>query len=305
MDINTLYSEYVNKFHVMNCLEFVKQLPDNCLDFVVTSPPYNLGNKNMSEDNNLKQRHLTKGELKNTPLKKFPKYYHEGYDMIKDALPYSIYCEQQNKLLQELIRCIKPHGAIYYNIKLRYYNGEVDRLNKIFYNIPIRQIIRWDKGSTLFIHDNYYNCVSENVYLITKNESTFKLDSNGYNLTDTWRISRQIVNVGDHPAIFPIEFVKQCLSYHVIPHSETKPLVYDPYMGSGTTAIAAHEMGFDFIGTDISEKYVKNSQIRFLNNEKVSETMLYNKNIGFQKTLLGGSVKNSQISHVKINKIIQ
>jgi len=56
-----------------------------------------------------------------------------------------------------------------------------------------------------------------------------------------------------HPAIFPIQLVKD----HIISWTNPGDLIYDPFMGSGTTAKAAIQMGRNFLGSEISEDYFK------------------------------------------------
>lgn len=308
--INELYEKYVNKFTQFDCLEFVKLLPDNCIDFVVTSPPYNLRNtsrNDYNENGDYIPKFRTSQDLNNGYNNK--RISANTYQNFDDNLPYSAYCSQQHQLLKELIRCIKPHGAIYYNIKLRYYKGELDRLDSVFKDINIRQIIRWVKQSTISIHKEYYNSISEDIYLITKKDSTFALNKvGGCDLNDTWMINIQTDNYTEHPAIFPRLLVKKCLSGHIIPEDKNhKPLVFDPYMGSGTTAIVAYNMGFDFIGTELSQNYIDDSILRFDANKITNESLLDEKERTtqrIQKNLLTGKKVNQSIKTVEISKLI-
>lgn len=57
---------------------------------------------------------------------------------------------------------------------------------------------------------------------------------------------------GDHPAVFP----EQLANDHILSWSNENDIVYDPFMGSGTTAIAAHKLGRQWIGSEISAEYV-------------------------------------------------
>ena len=65
-----------------------------------------------------------------------------------------------------------------------------------------------------------------------------------------------------HPAIFPIQLVKD----HIISWTNSGDLVYDPFMGSGTTAKAAIQTDRNFLGSEISEDYFKISIKRIENN---------------------------------------
>ena len=52
-----------------------------------------------------------------------------------------------------------------------------------------------------------------------------------------------------HPAPFPVEIPKRCIE------STDAKVVIDPFIGSGTTAIAAKMLGIDWIGIEVSEEY--------------------------------------------------
>ena len=56
---------------------------------------------------------------------------------------------------------------------------------------------------------------------------------------------------GDHPATYPVALVEQCIRF-----SGSTGIVLDPFMGSGTTAVAAKRLGLDYIGYDIDPNYI-------------------------------------------------
>jgi len=68
------------------------------------------------------------------------------------------------------------------------------------------------------------------------------------------------VSRGDHPATFPMQLPEQCIKFSGIKKGS---LVYDPFVGTGTTVIAAHSLGMRAIGTDIDGEYIKFSKKRF------------------------------------------
>ena len=70
---------------------------------------------------------------------------------------------------------------------------------------------------------------------------------------------------GKHPATFPVKLVEDCLRLTNI----DRGIVLDPFMGTGTTAVAAVNLGWEYIGYDVDEDYVKFSQQR-LNNPLTS-----------------------------------
>lgn len=67
---------------------------------------------------------------------------------------------------------------------------------------------------------------------------------------NVWQISRGL-NKTKHPAVFPLQLAKD----HILSWSDEGDIVLDPFIGSGTTAVAAIETGRKFIGFDISKEY--------------------------------------------------
>ena len=100
-------NQYLNKIICGDCLTVMKQLPDKCVDLIVTSPPYNLKN---STGNGMKDGRG--GKWSNAALI-------NGYATYNDNMPYDEYCEWQKKCLQEMMRLLKDEGAIFYNHKWR------------------------------------------------------------------------------------------------------------------------------------------------------------------------------------------
>ncbi|HJU58272.1 MAG TPA: site-specific DNA-methyltransferase [Nitrososphaeraceae archaeon] len=74
---------------------------------------------------------------------------------------------------------------------------------------------------------------------------------------------------GPHPAIFPEKLPQLCIKLHGI---KKNTIIYDPFIGIGTTALACINLNVDFVGTEIDKKYIKiaNEKIKFRyrNNKK-------------------------------------
>ena len=81
-----------------DCINILKEIEDNTIDLIITSPPYNLGHKNRKEVKD-----------------------HSGiivkYNSYGDNLPQKEYEEWQIQLLEECYRILKPTGLLYYNHK--------------------------------------------------------------------------------------------------------------------------------------------------------------------------------------------
>ena len=84
----------------------------------------------------------------------------------------------------------------------------------------------------------------------------------------------------DHPALFPIDLIERIIS------STNASLVLDPFMRSGTTAIAAYNLGRNFIGIEISQEYIDYSERRLFEAKKYLNLPKYKHKIIQQESLL-------------------
>ena len=100
-----------NKVICGDCLDVMKTLPDESIDLVVTSPPYNLKN---STGNGMKNGRG--GKWKNAKLI-------NGYSHHHDCMPHEEYNEWQKNCLAQMFRLVKDDGAIFYNHKWRVQGG--------------------------------------------------------------------------------------------------------------------------------------------------------------------------------------
>jgi site-specific DNA-methyltransferase (adenine-specific) len=84
-------------------------------------------------------------------------------------------------------------------------------------------------------------------------------------LDDIWNIKRGKKVVDSHAAVFPEELVKTIIDNF----SNEGDLIYDPFMGTGTTAVVAKKLNRNFIGSELTEKYfeVINQRLLVLSNE--------------------------------------
>lgn len=218
----------------------MKKLPDECADIVVTSPPYNLKN---STGNGMKCG--KGGKWSNAALIK-------GYATYHDCLPYDQYCEWQRNCLSEMLRLIPDTGAIFYNHKWRVQEGLIQDRREIVQDFPVRQIIIWKRKGGINFNAGYFLPTYEVIYLIAKKE--FRLARGANKVGDVWEFTQELNNA--HPAPFPVALIERIIA------STTAKTVLDPFMGSGTTAVAAKKLGRNFIGIEISEEYCKAARER-------------------------------------------
>lgn len=284
------FSSLLNNIHKIDCIDFLKKLPDECIDIVVTSPPYNMGNADRSENPKRPTYKTREGDSRNNKL------FNDGYSDFDDCLPYSVYVQQQRTLLTELCRCLTNEGAIFWNNKWRVYDGALDMLTSITDGFNVRQVIIWDKSTTLTYTDRLFMPVYEVIYYITKSDNKHgnktKLTKDGIVMSDIWRFISDREN--PHPAPYPIQLPYNAI--HSIDNHGKKLVVYDPYMGSGTTACAAISCGYDYIGTDLSDEYIEMAKKRIKANELSSEILITGSNKEQAKNFKKLYNKNDNIS---------
>lgn len=247
----------LNKIYNENCLDTMNKMPDNFIDLVVTSPPYDnlrdyCGCNKSTLDKITKELFrvikiggvvvwvvgdaVIKGSETGTSFKQALYFKEIGFNLHdtmineKDSISfpetnrYSQIFEYMfvfSKGKPKTFNCIKDRKNIHYNGKkhikgnYRQGNGEQTRHNK--------QNLLKEFGSRFNIWRTPTGC----------NKST--LDKIAF----------------EHPAIFPEKLAND----HIISWSNMNDLVYDPFMGSGTTAKMALLNKRNYVGSEISEKY--------------------------------------------------
>lgn len=235
--------QWLNTVHVGDCLDIMRRMPDNTIKAIVTSPPYNIKN---SSGNGLKNG--SGGKWPNAELIR-------GYNKYHDQLPYDEYIEWQRECLTEMMRLLQDDGAIFYNHKWRVQKGLIQDRSEIVKGFPVRQIIIWHRSGGINFNPGYFLPNYEVIYLIAKPD--FKLMPKANSLGCVWRIHQERNN--PHPAPFPLELAKRCVK------AVGPGVILDPFIGSGTTAIAAELYGNSWVGIDLSREYARMAETRLEN----------------------------------------
>ncbi len=267
-----MLEEFLNKIINADCMEVLKKLPDNSIDVVVTSPPYNLKN---STGNGMKDGRG--GKWANAALI-------DGYENYDDCMPNDEYARWQHEVLLELVRVIKEDGAIFYNHKWRVQGGLIQDRRDIVYDVPLRQVIIWKRKGGINFNAGYFLPTYEVIYLIAKKK--FKLAPHANSYGDVWDIQQELRN--DHPAPFPVELIDRIIS------STTGKVILDPFMGSGTTAVVAAGLGRDFIGIEKSAKYCEVARERLERNKVNPEVAKFHQPVLFPEISLNTSKRKKK-----------
>ena len=233
-------TDYINRIICGDAVEVMGGIPDGAVDLVVTYPPSNLKN---STGNGMKDGRG--GKWANAALQ-------NGYTHHDDCMPHDEYVNWQRNCLTQMMRIIPEDGAIFYNHKWRVQGSLLQDRQDIVGGFPVRQIIIWKRKGGFNFNAGYFLPTYEVIYLIAKPK--FKLAPHANAHGDIWEFMQEMNN--EHPAAFPISMINRIVS------STTSRIVLDPFMGSGTTAVAANNYGRNFIGIDISPDYCEMARNR-------------------------------------------
>ena len=234
----------LNKIYNESCLETLKKIPDNFIDLVITSPPYNM---------NLRIR---KGEYCSRQIVKEISTKYEGF---ADNIPIDDYYEFHSEVLRELLRV---SNLVFYVVQV--VTGSKRSIFKMIgeFSNNLKDIIIWDKKyaepaiqKQVMNRRTEFILVFENDYPISRQfrSAPFKRGS----LNDIWQIDRNRNNAKSkdksHGATFPEKLVAKIMENF----SKKGDKVYDPFLGTGTTAVVAKKMKRKFIGSEILKDYFK------------------------------------------------
>lgn len=228
----------------IDVLEGLRSLPSSSIDLIITSPPYNKVGLN---------GYFSKGTSWNKTIN------YDG-DPDNDSMDEEEYQRWQLEILNECHRVLKDEGSLFYNHKNRIHKGELVTPYQWLLKSPfkIRQEIIWDRGSTMCVNTCRYMPTTEQIYWLTKSSRPrFERQKDTLFKNEVWKFPFKTNT--EHPAPFPIE-----LPMNIIPNvaQGERITVLDPFMGSGTVAVAAMKCGCDYIGFEKYERYVKMAEKR-------------------------------------------
>lgn len=236
---------FVNQIVCARWESVISKIPR--VDLVFTSPPYNIGKK--ADNSKLGRR----GEA-------YDAVSWAGVRGYEDAMPEPEYQASQRQLLEACAGVLKPSGSVVYNHKERQRGLAAIRPSDWFpsHLLAHRQTIIWDRETTHNHDKSYLYPTIEWLYWLTHASSFRKrawFRNEGFG--QVWRIPKE-TSANPHPAPFPLELARRVVRLFCPP----KGIVFDPHMGSGTTALAALMEGRRFIGTEAKPEFVEMANAR-------------------------------------------
>ena len=227
-------------------------MPDNSVDAVITSPPYNY---NLRIQNGKYTRRSLNDKTK----------YNKTYD---DAMSMDEYFKWQRDCIAEMLRVSR--GLVFYNIQM--INGNKLAIFRLFgeFSEYIKEVIIWDKNNAEpAIHDGVLNSRYEYIIVLDKTNAISRqfnvFNANRGTVENIWKINKNTERgIANHNAMFPVDLPRKIIQLFTRPND----LILDPFMGGGTTAVACVLEGRNFIGFEINNEYFVNSIKRIENTKK-------------------------------------
>ena len=230
----------INEIHNENCLETMSRMPDEFIDLTVTSPPYD------------------------------------------DLREYDGYSFDFKAISSEIYRITKESGVLVWVVGDQTRNGSESgtsfrqALHFMDMGFKLHDTMIYKKNSSTYsarANSNRYTQIFEYMFIFTKGKPTANLICDKKNKwaghrdwsgkmknpvkeygvrSNIWEYVTSFNGV-EHPAPYPEKLAED----HILSWSNEGDLVYDPFMGSGTTAKMAALNGRNYIGSEISERYTE------------------------------------------------
>ena len=219
------------------------ELGMSSIDCIVTSPPYNLLHSMPKRGTGLMAGH------------EFIDNWHaKGYP---DEMPEDEYQQQQNAIFSRFAEWTKPTGSLFYNHQLRWFKKTCVHPIQWFHPAGwmLRQEMIWDKSGGIMLNAMMFCQFDQRVLWFTRTNN-WKWNQAAASWGTVWRIAPQ--QKKPHPVAFPLEIPQRCIAAA----TDRGDMVVDPFMGSGTTLVAAQNLGRRAIGVDRDERYCEMAAIR-------------------------------------------
>lgn len=238
----------LDKIVNIDCYKFVKVIPDKSIDLIVTDPPYEIVAGGSGGCFGVKHRDYHH-EYKTLAVEEHKR---EGLKIISNTkeLAKNLNCVCAGfdyKLLDELDRVMKK-----INIYIWCNKTQVSSLMKHYEDKDCNvDLLVWVKTNPIPTCNNKY--LSDLEYCVFAREKSTPLNGT-YETKSKVYISpanKEDKDLYDHPTIKPLNRIKD----YIINSSNEGDVVFDPFMGSGTTAVAAKELGRHYLGCEIDPKF--------------------------------------------------
>ena len=257
------------KFYLGDCVEILRAMAPGSVSAMVTSPPYNLGIR---------------------------------YRSYADALPRERYLEWTGAWINAARRALAPAGSLFLNVGVKPTDPwtAMDVAQAARAHLELQNTIHWVKsiaidreaGAEAPFAAGHYKPINSDRFVNDCHEFIFHFTPDGRTPLDrtaigveyqdqsnvtrwraaaanlrcrgnTWFIPYETIQSRDkdrpHPATFPPRLPEYCFKLHGLTRIE---LAMDPFLGLGSSAVAAARLGIDFVGVDLDLDYLKEAIAR-------------------------------------------
>ena len=217
------------ELHNADCADILSKMSDNSVDLIVTDPPYEMHLGELKHGGNI--FNIDKGSYYGDIV---ASNIHNGYDF---------------ELNREFVRVMKGINIYIWCNKVQipgYFNYYVNELGCKF------DILCWHKTNATPSYNMKYNNDTEYCLHFAKNSYGARPDN--YEDAATYYMgttNQRDKKLYEHPTIKPLSFTERIIRNS----SRTGDIVFDPFMGSGTTGVACKDLGRSFIGVEIDEHW--------------------------------------------------
>ncbi len=239
---------YLNKIVKGDCLEVLKNIPDNSVDMTFADPPFNLKKK------------------------------YNGY---KDSLEFKDYIDWCDEWIEEMVRITKPTGSIFVHNIPKWLSYYVKLLNE---HANFKHWIAWYAPTSPMgksLQPAHYGVLfyvkdpkKTKIYEIRmphereRKSDYLRKDYGGKKaglhpfgplVSDVWTDIHRIKHNkyrDEHPCQLPIPLLERL----ILMTTDEGDIVLDPFVGTGTTAVAAKKLGRKYIGFDLNDEYKRISE---------------------------------------------
>lgn len=238
-----MLDQYINKIIKGDCLELLKKIPDSSVDMTFADPPFNLKKK------------------------------YNGY---KDSLEFKEYIKWCDEWIGEMVRITKPTGSIFVHNIPKWLSYYVKLLNE---HANFKHWIAWyaptspmgkslqpaHYGVLFYVKDSKKTKIYEirMPHERERKSDYLRKDYGGKKaglhpfgplVSDVWTDIHRIKHNkyrDDHPCQLPVPLLERL----ILMTTDEGDIVLDPFVGTGTTAVAAKKIGRKYIGFDLDEEY--------------------------------------------------
>ncbi|MDY0225181.1 MAG: site-specific DNA-methyltransferase [Candidatus Methanomethylophilaceae archaeon] len=241
-----------NKILCGDCMVGLKEIPDGCVDLIMMDPPYLLDTSNGHGGRGFGP---AKGSVKGSA--NYMKELHQG--TFTEGIT--------DDVLDELVRVMRK-----INIYIWCNERQIPQYLNYFLDKGCNfNVLTWHKSRVIPFCANMY--LSDTEYCLFFRDKGVRIRGD-YSTLSKYHISIPNVedkNKYDHPTIKPLQLIRRLISNS----SDEGDLVLDPFMGSGTTAVACVQSGRDYLGWELDEGYHKTAERRVDSAHKSTDLLSF------------------------------